>query len=81
MCIYIYIEYILGELLMLCHGYAPKPLLYHKRSFNKKVCRYTEESIPLKKFGKGPHGAMWDPDLLRAARWWCVPMAIEHSIR
>ena len=65
---------------MLCHRYAPKPLLYHKKSFNKKVCRYIEESIALKKFGIGPHGATWDPDLLSAARWWCVSMAIEYIV-
>ena len=66
---------------MLCHRYAPKPLLYHKKSFNKKVCRYIDESIALKKFGIGPHGATWDPDLLSTARWWCVSMGIEYSIR
>ena len=54
------IQYILGELLMLCHRYAPKPLLYHKRSFNKKVCRYTHPSIPRKTFGIGPLGATQD---------------------
>ena len=75
------IQSILLALLMLCGRQARRPLDCEQRPYNKKVCRYIEEGLPRKKFGIGPHGAAQDPNLLSAARWWFVPMAIEYSIR